>query len=466
MHYIQPTSYAYYYGRLRPEEVEQLLRKKNASDGLFLLYQHLFESSTYVLSICFRNDIKHYRIERRKNRKVFLGASPDFISPIELVEYLKTNGTLSNLVISPRLECNRFKNTDPIGYLFISVEDLNNGIEKELKKYNKESYDDYSCWYECEKEVLKKIHLSQKWFLKNIKKSAVETLFKDYGFHDGKFLLRSNLFKNYKLAVCYENQVHHYKIECNDQKYSIHGSCVGKEFKYIAQLIDFYGRSDHGILKCKLTMPYNVNVLKNEKYICDTNELYKGFLLDNEELLSYYRLVNNESTSFTSLMTKIPSTVIENIITEGINSKILKGHYFTKSNRIDVAIKILKTKRKNDEIKIISSLNHSNIVKMIEPIENIRDDLRDSVLIFEYAENGSLENFLIKNLNLKLNFVVNLLIQIGSALAYLTNKKIVHRDIAARNILLFENNFAKLCDFGKYFILQFYRIGNTTYLNN
>jgi serine/threonine protein kinase len=148
-------------------------------------------------------------------------------------------------------------------------------------------------------------------------------------------------------------------------------------------------------------------------------------------------------------MLKIPSTVIENKISDGNNSIILKGRYYTKNNQIDVAIKILKVKHKNDEYKLVSSLNHSNIVKIIEQVDNTKNDcINDSILIFEYAQNGSLDCFLKMNTNIKLNFVINLLIQIGSAMVYLTSKKIVHRDIAARNVLLFDNYLAKLCDFG------------------
>ena len=258
------------------------------------------------------------------------------------------------------------------------------------------------------------------------------------------------MFKNHKLSLCYENIIYHYKILWNDQRYSIKGSIDGG-FKYLAQLIDYYARNC-GILKCKLIMPYNNNL--NKKYFCDTNELYKAFILGNEELLSDYRLAK-PNNSFTSLMLKIlpslPSAVIENKIVDGNNSILLKGYYYTKKSKIDIAIKVLKTNFKTDEYNLVSSLNHSNVVKIIESFNNTKDDfLNNSVLIFEYAQNGSLECFLKKCPNIKLDFVINLLIQIGQAMVYLTSKKIVHRDIAARNVLLFDNNFAKLCDFGKF----------------
>jgi tRNA A-37 threonylcarbamoyl transferase component Bud32 len=444
MQYLELSNCDYYFGRFRPEEIEQLLRKRNCINGLFLLYQNTYDSFPFILSLFYENQIKHYQIQIGKNRRVSIGNSPEYPNIIGLIEYLKINGVNNGMVINPTIECNRFKNTDTVGYLFIKVQDLNNAIEKEFNKRNKQEVVNLFYWQECEKDALKDIHFTQEWFVKNIKKSEAEDLFKDYGKFNGKFLLRSNLFKNYKLSLCYENEIHHYKILMINQRYSIKDSVDGG-FKYLAQLIDHYARN-RGILKCKLIIPYNYNL--DKKYFCDTNDLYKAFLLDNEELLSDYRISKPDS-SFTSLMLKIPSTVIENKISDGNNSIILKGRYYTKNNQIDVAIKILKVKHKNDEYKLVSSLNHSNIVKIIEQVDNTKNDcINDSILIFEYAQNGSLDCFLKMNTNIKLNFVINLLIQIGSAMVYLTSKKIVHRDIAARNVLLFDNYLAKLCDFG------------------
>ncbi|KRY58231.1 Tyrosine-protein kinase Fer [Trichinella britovi] len=71
------------------------------------------------------------------------------------------------------------------------------------------------------------------------------------------------------------------------------------------------------------------------------------------------------------------------------------------------------------------------------------------MMVMEYANAGSLDNCL-KKLTFQNKCKIEFCLQIASALKYLKTKKLIHRDIAARNCLLFkdaEKATAKLSDF-------------------
>ncbi|KRY80738.1 Tyrosine-protein kinase Fer [Trichinella pseudospiralis] len=71
------------------------------------------------------------------------------------------------------------------------------------------------------------------------------------------------------------------------------------------------------------------------------------------------------------------------------------------------------------------------------------------MMVMEYASGGSLDNCL-KRSSFKVQRKMEFCFQIASALQYLKRKKLIHRDIAARNCLLFrdfEKHTVKLSDF-------------------
>ncbi|EJW71776.1 serine/threonine protein kinase [Wuchereria bancrofti] len=72
------------------------------------------------------------------------------------------------------------------------------------------------------------------------------------------------------------------------------------------------------------------------------------------------------------------------------------------------------------------------------------------MIVIEYMENGSLDQFLRKNDNgiLKLMQIIDMLRGIAAGMKYLTEKGFVHRDLAARNVLVDSNLLCKIADFG------------------
>ena len=109
----------------------------------------------------------------------------------------------------------------------------------------------------------------------------------------------------------------------------------------------------------------------------------------------------------------------------------------------EAAAKFVRDMRK-EEVEIMSKLSHPNIVTWLgftnEPI---------SIIFLEIAKNGDLHSHLSDSSKplpdtLKQKWIQDSVL----ALQYLHGQNFLHRDIKARNCLLFDPDTLKLCDFG------------------
>ena len=160
--------------------------------------------------------------------------------------------------------------------------------------------------------------------------------------------------------------------------------------------------------------------------------------------------------NFTKTNKDIPETSLEfydiiSLLGEGSYGKV----YLGKSILTDcnVAIKCYdRIKIKNQttckrilqEIDILRSLDHDNIIKIYE----IFDNKKYIFIVMEFANSGDLLYYLKKNGKFEEKDFLPILKQIIQSLNHLHSKRILHRDIKLDNILLTEAGNVKICDFG------------------
>ena len=150
-------------------------------------------------------------------------------------------------------------------------------------------------------------------------------------------------------------------------------------------------------------------------------------------------------------------------MTKSFNNKLGQGGYgcVYKGQLQDgcfVAVKVLKESKGNgeefiNEVASISRTSHVNIVTL----KGFCSEGSKRALIYELMPNGSLEKFIYKgnpsNSNHQLGWetLYNIAIGIARGLEYLhrgCNAQILHFDIKPHNILLDENFYPKISDFG------------------
>jgi focal adhesion kinase 1 len=148
------------------------------------------------------------------------------------------------------------------------------------------------------------------------------------------------------------------------------------------------------------------------------------------------------------------------LLGSGQFGEVFRGVYKNNSHIMDVAIKKLKitdsidemeqddfqliAKRFLREAKIMHGFDHPHIIKLIGICEP-----EPLAIVMELAKFGQLKNYLqTYRSQIDLSSLLSYCGQLSNAMAYLEKKKYVHRDIAARNVLVVNHECVKLSDFG------------------
>ncbi|CAM6039530.1 unnamed protein product [Sphagnum compactum] len=144
------------------------------------------------------------------------------------------------------------------------------------------------------------------------------------------------------------------------------------------------------------------------------------------------------------------------------DAKRIQGSVFLgKLRGMLVAIKQMKGNNMTQELKILTKVHHSNLVRLVGMCVSSSEHL---YLVFEYAENGSLSDCLhnYKETELTANFSqsvaflpwtrrIQIALDVASGLDYIhnyTNPSFVHKDVKSSNILLDRQFRAKVANFG------------------
>ena len=127
----------------------------------------------------------------------------------------------------------------------------------------------------------------------------------------------------------------------------------------------------------------------------------------------------------------------------GSFSTIFKGADYNNNEVIAIKKinKIIDKRHFDNEIRLMKSLNHNNILKLHDVIHKSKKEI---YFVLEYCSGGDLSYYIESGIT---SSDTKYFYEILEALEYLFHNDILHRDIKPQNILI-SNNSIKISDFG------------------
>uniref|UniRef100_A0A3B3Q390 Focal adhesion kinase 1 n=1 Tax=Paramormyrops kingsleyae TaxID=1676925 RepID=A0A3B3Q390_9TELE len=222
----------------------------------------------------------------------------------------------------------------------------------------------------------------------------------------------------------------------------------------MADLIDGYCRLVNGSSQSFIARPQKGRLANNEKRLEGIRTGVRAISVSETD--DYAEIIDEEDT-YTMPSTRDYEIQRERVelgrcIGEGQFGDVHQGIYMSPDNpSMSVAIKTCKNCTSDSvrekflqEALTMRQFDHPHIVKLIGVITE-----NPVWIIMELCTLGELRSFLqVRKYNLDLASLILFAYQLSAALAYLESKRFVHRDIAARNVLVYSTDCVKLGDFG------------------
>ncbi|KAF1749968.1 hypothetical protein GCK72_016513 [Caenorhabditis remanei] len=98
----------------------------------------------------------------------------------------------------------------------------------------------------------------------------------------------------------------------------------------------------------------------------------------------------------------------------------------------------------DNEVEMLSLIQHDHIISIIDAFSTENQYF----IVFEHAQYGDLYETIRKNGRIEEPDAAIITLQVASALTYLHERNVVHRDVKPENLLLVDKFSVKLCDFG------------------
>ncbi|RME04208.1 MAG: serine/threonine protein kinase [Planctomycetota bacterium] len=178
--------------------------------------------------------------------------------------------------------------------------------------------------------------------------------------------------------------------------------------------------------------------------------LQQKLLTPQQERLMHQWLQRGQSLALPAIQGEIPGYKIVEKIGSGGMGSVFKAKHLRMGR--DVAIKVLSKKHAEDkmyisrflrEAKSLAKLNHPNIVRAYD-CNRVGETY---YLVMEFVEGISAYDRLAERLFSEQE-IIQLGMQLASAMAHYNQANMVHRDIKPDNILITKDGSAKLCDLG------------------